>query len=394
LRAQALAGSTRLAAAGLVLLLLLAGACIWLGSTRTGDSPVGTAKKHDGLFPIGTRDGFGYIDRTGKVIIEPQYKLAAEFSEGLAAVYAGGEWVEDKGYGRKVPKGGKFGYIDTTGKLVIEARFDLAERFSEGLAAVNLGGRWHPGPPGGMGPPPPPPGGKWGFVDKTGRMVIETRFEGFNPSIGYFSEGLALIADAGYVDRDGRVVIKGIGGGRFSEGLAWTVGKIADGYKYGFIDKKGQTVIRPQFDQAAFFREGLAPVQVGAKWGFIDAAGRMVIKPQFDHANLFTEGLAAVRVGDWQAGRWGYVDRRGHLAIKPQFETAGGFTEGLAVAWRDGRAGFIDKTGKFAVEPKFTSAGSFLGGLARVDGGYIDKIGKFVWKPAEAEAKQDGLPGH
>jgi KWG Leptospira. len=35
-----------------------------------------------------------------------------------------------------VKKSGKFGYIDKTGKVVIEPVFDYAESFSEGLARV------------------------------------------------------------------------------------------------------------------------------------------------------------------------------------------------------------------------------------------------------------------
>ncbi len=38
----------------------------------------------------------------------------------------------------KVRKGDKFGYVDKTGRFVIEARFADAEDFSEGLAAVRL----------------------------------------------------------------------------------------------------------------------------------------------------------------------------------------------------------------------------------------------------------------
>ena len=37
---------------------------------------------------------------------------------------------------------GKWGYIDKSGTLVIPARYDDAWDFSEGLAHVNLNGRW------------------------------------------------------------------------------------------------------------------------------------------------------------------------------------------------------------------------------------------------------------
>ena len=36
----------------------------------------------------------------------------------------------------------RFGYIDKTGKLVIPAQFDDADNFSEGLAGVYTHGKW------------------------------------------------------------------------------------------------------------------------------------------------------------------------------------------------------------------------------------------------------------
>ncbi len=63
---------------------------------------------------------YGFIDKSGKVVIEPQFDDAEPFSEGLA----------------KVEKDDKYGFIDKSGKVVIEPQFDDAEPFSEGLAKV------------------------------------------------------------------------------------------------------------------------------------------------------------------------------------------------------------------------------------------------------------------
>jgi len=69
---------------------------------------------------------YGFIDKMGKVVIEPEYSFADSFSEGLAAV------VGDAATG-------KYGYIDKEGKIVIQPTFDFADKFSEGLAAVRIG---------------------------------------------------------------------------------------------------------------------------------------------------------------------------------------------------------------------------------------------------------------
>ena len=51
--------------------------------------------------------------------------------------------------------------------------------------------------------------------------------------------------------------------------------------KAGYIDKQGKFVIKPQFDAASIFIEGIAPVKVGEKLGFIDKTGKMVIEARF-----------------------------------------------------------------------------------------------------------------
>ena len=59
-------------------------------------------------------------EMTVETIIDPQYEDAQNFSGGYAAV----------------KKNGKWGYIDETGKVVIDFKYDWAGLFSEGVAAV------------------------------------------------------------------------------------------------------------------------------------------------------------------------------------------------------------------------------------------------------------------
>lgn len=72
------------------------------------------------LKPSAMGEQWGYVDREGKWIVQPQFDEAGEFSEGLAAVRVGGQWVTEgrgnDGSGSpaeyvKVLKGGKVGYI-------------------------------------------------------------------------------------------------------------------------------------------------------------------------------------------------------------------------------------------------------------------------------------------
>ncbi|KDR55184.1 MULTISPECIES: WG repeat-containing protein [Oscillatoriales] len=63
---------------------------------------------------------YGYVDTTGKTIIQPQFYGAEPFSEGLAVVqlngyYDGGSWGEaSQGMPPEsliIVRGGKYGYI-------------------------------------------------------------------------------------------------------------------------------------------------------------------------------------------------------------------------------------------------------------------------------------------
>jgi hypothetical protein len=78
--------------------------------------------------------------------------------------------------------------------------------------------------------------------------------------------------------------------------------------KSGFIDRTGRVVIKPVFDWAGPFSEGLATVRIGKRHGYINKKGALVIKPLFDEAKEFREGLAPVEV----KGKFGYIDTAGN----------------------------------------------------------------------------------
>jgi len=48
------------------------------------------------------------------------------------------------------------------------------------------------------------------------------------------------------------------------------------GDKWGYIDKEGNMVIPPVYDEAHIFSGGLAPVKFNSKWGYIDTKGDIV----------------------------------------------------------------------------------------------------------------------
>lgn len=206
-----------------------------------------------------------------------KWESISNYSEGLAAV---------------LDSNGKWGFIDRTGRLVIPGQWDVVGSFSEGLAEVEKALD------------------KCGFIDKTGKVVITCNWNLARP----FKEGLAHVVDAnskdGYIDKMGKVVIpcKWEGAGDFSEGLAWV--KDAND-KFGYIDKTGRLVVPCQWKWADEFRDGLARVMDNnKKMGYIDKKGQIVISCKWDHAENFYKGLA--RVMDANGNEF-YIDKTGKV---------------------------------------------------------------------------------
>lgn len=368
-------------------------------------APAVTSRQKDGdkkanagrLFSVYSGMKKGYIDRTGKLVIEAKYDHAGEFSEGLAFVshgliYDGLDKVQPVGNLVPIPMepdGMKWDIIDESGNVVAKLKTNadyMSCIFSEGLAPFS--GDWVSGK-----------GSIYGYMDKTGKTVIEPRFT----FAWLFKDGVApACADwgrCGFIDRTGKFIVRPVYAETrpFSDGLALV--KTAEGLA-GYVNKSGELVITPQFDGnfGGEFNEGLAPAAYpGTKFGFIDKLGHFRIEPQFDSAGPFSDGLAPVTSGD----KMGYVDREGKFVISPRFAGAYPFSEGLAAATTCPGAlgamrpetvaepcgyGYIDKTGKFVIEERFDGAEPFHDGLAQVytnDGrGYINREGNFVWKPS------------
>lgn len=168
-----------------------------------------------------------------------------------------------------------------------------------------------------------------------------------------------------------------------NEGLFW----IRENGKYGYIDRTGKTIIKPQYDNTMGFNEGLAATSINGKYGFINKRGEWVIKPQYDFAYIFMDGAAMVKVGKLYA----WIDKTGKQVIAPQdFEdVALGFSEGRLAVKRAGKWGYIDKTGRMIIEAKFHKATKFEGGAAQVeteDGlhHWIAADGKVLWSQKKA----------
>ena len=314
------------------------------------------------LFPVQIEGEWGYINKDGKVVIEPSFQNASFFFDGLAAVRESNR--------RK--------YINKNGDVVIEGNFSSTGNFSEGKAAVRFDGRW-------------------GYINKSGSFIINPKYR----SAHSFSDGRAFVRsidfrDYFYINGEGIKLenpnlpddFDFIDENEFRDGLAL----VRNDDNFGYINRDGNTVIDFKYSEARPFSEKLAAVKISDKWGYIDRSENVKLSPQYISAGDFGNGLAPARRN---SNQFGYIDKNGSFVIDEQFDEALPFREDRAAVFLNGKWTFIDKSGNQIRSPEFDEVEPFINGLAMVKiripnemdddftekTGYIDKNGRFVWFP-------------
>lgn len=173
--------------------------------------------------------------------------------------------------------------------------------------------------------------------------------------------------------------------------------------KWGYINKTGIFIIKPQFDEASeFTKDGaivkqekrmmrlqaeppgesnapvgpndkpeLAPLttfqcaEAGEKKYKIMDGTTVVFDPNSKAEPpqvLADGGLMCARFDN----QYAFIDKTGSLGIPRLFTEAKPFVNGRAAVKENGKWGFINKKGVFVVQPKYLDAGSFFEGLAPV----------------------------
>lgn len=229
-----------------------------------------------------------------------------------------------------LPRDGKWGYVNRTGEWVIDPQWRQAEPFSEGRAAVETGGRWGIIDRDGNYMLEP------SLRAQTFQTVDGERI-GDAPVRPYATGCAAVVGETAsdppyFIDRQGRFWLRNglpealLGEdvrefGSFSEGKAWfRIYRSGLTDDYGWIDTTGSVVIAPEFVGGGAFVDGLAPAATDRdNWGFIDEAGELALlgKWTLRSARAFSEGRAFVDIGTYD---WAYMDREGDVVDRIRFD--------------------------------------------------------------------------
>jgi hypothetical protein len=248
----------------------------------------------DGLAVVDIKGGQGYIDRTGQIVIPPKFHRAYSFQNGFAIV--------------ENPKKPWASFINKSGEIVLTDRVNPLSRYNEGLINCN-------------------DNEKWGYMNISGEIIIKPIFANARP----FYEGKAAVMPVplkgkpkrterfyGFIDKSGKMVIPPVYQGadlKFSEDLC-----AVHNDRFGYIDLKGELVIPYQFYLGDHFSEGLACVQFteDGKYGFINKEGSVSVPLIFDSADAYKNGLAAVYLErTFGETLFGYINKNGDYVWEP-----------------------------------------------------------------------------
>ncbi|HUT60370.1 MAG TPA: WG repeat-containing protein [Phycisphaerae bacterium] len=233
---------------------------------------------------------WGFLDANGTVVIEPKYRKAGAYHEGLSL-------IDD---------GNALAFIDRQGSTAFRLPDTTyrAEGFSCGRALVVLHTGKKRGGRDDIFDDPTEMDLQFGFLARDGTMAIKPVYM----AAGGFYDGLAPVSMSEKAEFC-RVEDETVDG---------FFGPADDGQRWGFIDPNGKLVIPMKFNRVSWFSEGRARARHNGKWGFIDKAGVFVIPPRFEWVESFENGVA-VAVLD---GKIILIDREGKTIVNTGTEHA------------------------------------------------------------------------
>ena len=323
----------------------------------------------DGLVNFGRDEGFA--DKDGNVVLSYDnlegagYILTGDFHDGLCAV--------------RVPAAGYYadnGYIDKSGRLAIPPQFSEARSFSNGLALVRFGeGRYE---------------GQWGYIDTSGDVIYVAPLDhnensglsdGYCDAYSAFGEGTAIVYLDSYgmnveeyentyclIDENGNEVDEYVTddyllfNGGFSEGYVITTGdydpytnsvtirdremnEVWRGSDYYLSSSVGVGAAYSFLPWNVY--NGLLPLYQGNNRGAVlnVKTGEFLVEPTYNlfFMDNFSDGLVTAFQGAVVDGCC-VMDTTGRYVIPTgDFEWIGPFNEGLAVAEKDDQYYLLEK---------------------------------------------------
>jgi hypothetical protein len=160
---------------------------------------------------------FGYISPVdSNILIYPMYEEVRDFSNGLAAVKFNNLW----------------GFVDKTGKVIIEILYEEVKDFHEGLAGVKQNGLWQ-------------------VINKSNTPISNQKYQ----NVGSYNSGLinvsALTSGWVFISQKGEIKSKGasyLAASQFSSGYAF----VQEGSEFFIIDTMFNKIAKVDYEQPLY----------------------------------------------------------------------------------------------------------------------------------------------
>lgn len=384
----------------------------------------------NGLVEIRSNKRIGYVDITGRILLEPTYKSISEFVDGYAIVSKTSYYYDENGRDRERSV---YGVINSQFKEIIPCVFDSIEyeveigRFKTDVGYKTIDGRYVA-----------VVDGKELFVDKKYKYckpfgdtcsiavcvadghvkygLIDKQSNDILPPI--FSR-LDLIENElykfkindlyGLVTSKGNIILQNRynGIGKFEDNLACVQVNVLSKKLYGYVDSSGNEILPPSYEFIGKRHHKYAVVMKNNLWGLFGIENHQLkIFPNVSFLGPCMENLCKINVGGIYdinskkptGGLWGYISVDGEIVIEPIYEQAYGFSDGMAAVKLNGKWGFINSEGIIVVPCEYDKVeDSFKDGkgkLVKDDEIYIfDKSGSQIDiydKPRDDDEYYDG----
>lgn len=299
-----------------------------LGRSLVKDAFTGAGSYNNGFSLVNSK-GLGIVGAKG-LVIPTAYDHIFRISENAFAVNKGGEMNREQEV-----IGGKWGVFNLQGKMIVPVLYRELYLLNDNAFLVGTGS-------------------SYGVVNMNGRLFIDTLYKVIrhvsgSPDIyavnkgGVFDPNAGIVGGKwGFVDATGKLVYP-VTGDRvtaFESGRAWVF--TAD--KWFMIKTDGTRVPGESYAGIGNSGNGLTPVMKKDKWGFIDVNNNMIIKPVFKNTGSFSNGICVVQ--DAANDKLGAINTRGEYVIQPEYDELLAVRDGYLKFSKNGALFIFDKTGK------------------------------------------------
>jgi hypothetical protein len=294
-----------------------------------------------------------------------------------------------------ITRNGKKGFVDNNLEIIIEPSYDEIggpkETFFGNYSIITKDE-------------------KYGLIDKKGKIVLKPKYERLSytksPNI------LRLTKDKAYglINTKGKSILKPIydyGIEVINEGQHIIVNK---NEKFALFDIKGNQITDFVYDRLrGKYHQNLIAFSIKDKWGYINEKGEVIIKPLYDYANSFDEnharvvldkkdylinkkgekftGLLVDQISSYQYSfnndhklldlnskmyyvkkdnKIGLVNDKLQVIVEPNYDEISNFNEGYAYVKKDNKYGYINIQGNLIIPLMYDDAEYFSEGLAPV----------------------------